>query len=435
MGFFDFNQEDILPYSESNVAKRNSRVSNNMANLREEMNMIKEYEASSNKIKKEMALEETAKGLVNSSAIERRKRNHEEGVLKESLMRQTLVTYLTETTLKGLVFDRDFYYAQEMYLREELNNFFNKSFNEGVISNKSFSSSDNMLLEDLYNHFERKVNNLVENRTETDVFNEDTVLEMLQEDDFADKISDEIAKIVREKVMDTLEKEKKISIKKDSEKEEMDKAVAADSLDKDVQDDNAEQADDEEVEDYENDEDPDDDELEADENEADDEDFEDEEEDIDTDDDEDEDDDEIDSDDEDEDDDEDHEDLSNELDSHMEEDSEGKKDSITITANGVNITVSANKSESIEYLNLFGSGRFKERNSKTLFRNLMENVLKSSVSSLTESSSPEKSSINMDFVLAETVVQYTILETLYTSKIINPSNNQIENFKKSMNFR
>jgi basic membrane protein A len=132
MGFFDFNQEEILPYSETNVAKRNSRVSNNMANLREEMNMIKEYEASSNKIKKEMALEETAKGLVNSTMIERRKRNHEEGILKESLMRKTLVSYLTETTLKGLVFDRDFYYSQEVYLREELNKFFDKSFNEGA---------------------------------------------------------------------------------------------------------------------------------------------------------------------------------------------------------------------------------------------------------------------------------------------------------------
>jgi len=430
MGFFDFNQEDILPYGESNVAKRHARVSNNMANLKEEMNMVKEYEESSKRIAKEMALEETAKGLVNSSAIERRKRNHEEGVLKESLMRQTLVSYLTETVLKGLVFDRDFYFAQEAYLREELNKFFEKSFNEKVITESSFIKSDNMLLEDLYNHFEKKVSNMVANRTEVDVFNEDTVLEMLREDDFADKISDEIAKIVREKVMDTLEKEKKISVKKDSEKEEMDKAVAADSLDKDVQDGDAEQADDAEMDEFEDEEEPDDDELESDEEETD-EDFDEEDsEDIDTEDEDDESED-IDSDDENEDDSE-HDELSSELDNHIENKS---SDSVTITANGVNITISANKSESLEYLNLFGTSKFKEINSKTLFRNLMENVLKCSVKSLTESVNSEKSSINMDFVLAETVVQYTILETLYTSKIINPSANQIENFKKSMNFR
>lgn len=427
MSFFGFNQEDIIPYSETNASKRNARVANNMANLKEEMDMLKDYEASSNKIKKEMMFEESAKTLVNSSSIERRKRNHEEGVLKESVMRQTLVAFLTETVLKGLVFDEDFYYSQESYLKEELNSFFNKAFDDNVISDNSFIRCESMLMEDLYFHLKDSVNKKVDNRTEVDIFNEDTILEMLAEDDTAQKISDEIAKIVKEKVMDTLESEKRIATKKDDEKKEF--AQAADSLDKDVEDGDPEQASDDDTDgDFENDEDPSDEELDNDEKEADDDsEGDDEDEDID-----------LDS--EDEDDNEDIDTSDTEASDDLSQDTSSVStnnsgDSVTITANGVNITVSANKSESIDYLNLMGAGRFKEKNSKSLFRNLMENVLTSSVKTLTESSSVDDSVINMDFVLAETITQYTILETLYTSKLINPSTNQINNFKKSMNFR
>lgn len=428
MSIFGFNQEEILPYTETNASKRNARVTNNMANLREEMDMQKEYEESSNRIQKEMLFEETAKSLVNSSVIERRKRNHTNSVLKEELLKKTLVGYLTETVMKGLVFDKDFYYSQESYLREELTNFFNKSFDEKVLSENSFANS--LLMEDFYNHMTKKINKMVDDAENYDIFNENTVSEILSEDDTAQNLSDEIAKIVKEKVLDTLEKEKKISINKDEEKKEMVKA-AADSLDSDVDDGNPEEGEEtSDLDDEFGDEDePSDDELEQDELEADNTDEDDESEDIDTE----SDDDEVEDIDTNDTEASDDDNIEDELDSSTEE---NKPDSVTINANGISITVSANKSESLDYLNLIGSNKMKERNKKSLFRNLMENVLNSSVKVLTESTEEnKKDTINMDFVLAESIVQYTLLETLYTSKLIDPSVTQIENFKKSMNFR
>jgi len=105
---------------------------------------------------------------------------------------------------------------------------------------------------------------------------------------------------------------------------------------------------------------------------------------------------------------------------------------ITIQTDGKNVSVNANQSESTTFLNIFGSSRYKERNSKSLFRNLLEGNIAYHSSLLTESN--DRTGLKMDLILAETITEYTLLETMFTSKIFNLSNSQIKSLMKTINF-
>lgn len=446
MGILGFDPNEFISYSQTNQARRNDRISSNLSLLREEMEMQKEYEKSAKEIESKMVLEESAKGLVNTKTIERRKRLHEDAVLKEDLTRKVFVGYLTEMTMSGLVFDKDFYYRQENYLREELTKFYNKAFDENVLSENSFIKSDNVFLQEAYFELKDKIDELIKNRDSVDIFNEDTVLSILQEAPKSKDLSDEVADVVKGKVEDTLENEKKISKKKEEEKKKDEKEKeaddAADSLDSNVDDDGTDSTDSEDdsdtstdTDDDDNSEDTDD---EIDEEEPSDEETEDDTEDIDDESDDDDNDSEL-SDDDLKDDTEDIDksnDASDDTDDASSTDPSSASNNgtlkLTIETNGTNVTVSANKSESTEYFSIFGTGKYKERQSKSLFRNLLERTLNESVSMLNESVN-SNNRINMDFVLAEAVVQYTLLESLYTSKLIDPSSIQVANLTKALN--
>lgn len=446
MSFFDFNQTEILPYSKTNAARRDSRISENLKNLNEAMRNEKQINMYQEQAQADLLKEESAKNLVNGRTISRRRRIQEDIRLEKVLLTKTLSRYLSEMVISGLVFDED-YIERQKNLTSKVTAYVESMFANEVISASNFTDNGNLLMESAYYELTDLVKEKIRNRDTVDIFSEAVVDEILSEAKKAKETSEEVADAVKEKVKDTIKEEKKISKKKEEEKEdeeEMSKEIsdAADSLDDDVDDDSSEIEDDED--------DMSDDELDAMDKEIDDEDLEDGDEGLDDlGEDEPED---LESDgitneeDADSDAEEDAEELDDATDSteaesttteepEVEADAEGTTDNtmeITIKTDGKNVSVNANQSESTAFLNLFGKSRYEERNSKSLFRNLLEGNITYASSMLAESN--DSTGIKMDLVLAETITEYTLLETMFTSKIFNLSPSQLKSLMKTINF-
>lgn len=437
MSFFDFNQTDILPYSRTKAAQRDARVSENLKKFNEALQNEKQVNIYKEQIQSDLQFEMNAKNLANTKAISRRRRIQEDAKLESTLTTKTLAKYLAEMVISGLVFDR-YYLAKQKGLSDKITTYIEGMFANDIISAESFTNNGNLLMEDAYYELVGLVKDKIRNRDTVDVFSETVIDDILTEAKKSKDLSDKVADNVKKKVTDTIKEEKKISKKKEEEKEdeeEMDKEFsdAADSLDDEEDSDiDGDDSTDGEEDDDSNDE----EELDKMEKEIDAEDGEDGDTKEDNSDDE-------DLDDLDEDEDEDLEDPIDDKDDKddssdeptVDADAEGSSDNtmkITIETDGKNVSVNANKSESGEYLNIFGSSRYKERNSKSLFRNLLEGNITYASSVLTESS--VSSGIKMDIVLAETITQYTLLETMFTSKIFNLSPSQLKSLMKSINF-
>jgi len=439
MSFFDFNQSEILPYSKSKAAKRDARIQENLKNLNESLKNEKEINQYKQQVQADLLKEESAKKIVNNRSLMRRKRLQEDVKLEKNLTVKTLSKYLAEMVISGLVFDEDFV-AKQGNLAKNLTSYIENMFNEGVISEDNFIKNGNLLMEDAYYELTSLVKSKIKNRDTVDIFSESVIDEILSEAKKSKDLSDEIADTVKGKVEDTIKEEKKISKKKEEEKdddEEMKKEVsdAADSLDDDSDIDDTDDMSDEELDELDKetpDEDADGDGVGDSENMSDEElasddglddeasaepteeeHLDDASEDL---------------------------DAANEAEPTTEEpevDAEAQATSdntmkITIETDGKNVSVNANQSESTEFLNLFGSSKYKERNSKSLFRNLLESNVAYQASLLTESTN--ETGLKMDMILAETITEYTLLETMFTSKIFNLSNSQIKSLMKTINF-
>lgn len=440
MGFFDFNQNEILPYSKSNAAKKDSRIQESLKAYNDSLKTEKEINLYKEQVQADLLKEQNAKNLVNARTLNRKRMLQENIKLEKNLIRKTLSAYLAEMVYSSLIFDEEFLVKQKG-LKKSINNYIDNMFTEGVITEDSFINNGNLLMETAYCELTDIVKDKIKNKDIVDIFSESIIDDILTEAKKSKNASDEVADTVKEKVEDTIKQEKKISKKKEEEKEDEKAAEemsdAADSLEEDENTEGEESDENDEAELDELDKKYGDDSEEGSDEEMSDEDLAGEDgaegsEDMS------------------EGDEvpteagmgaEGSEDMSGEADSteggdpNVDVDAEqatGNTMEITIKTDGKNVAVNANQSESTEYLNIFGKSRYEERNSKSLFRNLLEGNILYQASILTEGES--NVGIKMDLVLAETVTQYTLLETMFTSKIFNLSPSQVKSIMKTVNF-
>jgi len=471
MGLFNFNQNDSLRYSQSKQAKRDRRIQEGLKSYSESLAVARDIEAAKRETEAQMFLEEKIGSVVNKSIVNRRRHFRETSRLQESLIKKLLASYLTETTIKGLVFDDYFIKENCASIRNESNKIFNKLFEENVLNESLFKNSKSILLQEAYEELKSHLNSVIDQRELYNVYTENTLLAILDEAKKSKDLSEEIADNVKEKVTETLEKEKKISKKKEEEKKkDEEEKEAAESLDNDVDKETGEgnnepeepanaeggqepaepnaeggqepnepadlnapegqepadpnaQDGQEPAEPNAEGEEPSDEPTEpnADPNAQ-------------------------------------QSEVQEPADPNAqggqepaEPNAEGQQDpnapqgqepaavgtsastgkgvNIQIDSGGTKISIAAN--EAVEYLNLFGKRRYRERNAKTLFRNMLESNLNEQVSMLKES---KLSTINMDNVLAETIIQYTLLETLYTARLFDLNPKQIKSLSKTLNF-
>jgi hypothetical protein len=367
---YGFDQEQVLPRSKSNSGRRSQRIQSNMNTYFENQRLENSLKESDDAIKEQMMFEERAKGFSNSSMSQRRRMLAEEVNLEKKLMKTAVVNFLTETAMSGLVFDQSFLDSNGTVIKSKVKDLFNECYDKGLINDNLFIKCKSIPIQEAYNEMRDYVKIMIDHKDDFNIFNEDAVIEILNEAPRAKNLSKDIADKVKGKVEDTLEKEKKISKKKEVESDEPtdDTDEAADSLDTDVDE---ETGDDTDGEDDDTDDTEGDDDMDS------------------------EDDDDTDGsiDDTEDDDDMDGEDDTEESDVDDSADSESPQDDtsngedtgtstaeadmanglkIVVQTNGSQVTVSANKSESMEYFNIIGRRDFKERNSKSIFRNLLE---------------------------------------------------------------
>ena len=414
MGFFNFNQNDSLRYSKSKQAARDKRVADGLKALSESYAIQQEIDAAKKQVDAEMYLENTIGSVVNKSIVNRRRNFRQDARLQESLMKKVLIGFLTEATIKGLVFDK--YFIDEHYnsIKNETTKIFNKLFEDKLLSESLFENSNSILIQETYKELKDYVLAAIKNKDIISVTNESTIDTILAEARKTKDLTEEIADNVKEKVTDTLEKEKKISKKKEEEKKkDEEEKAAADSLDNDVdqetgdgnnepeepQDPNAEGGEGgepQEPTDPNAGEEPSDEPQEP-------------------------------------------TDPNGDAGQEPQDPNAAPQTSSGggLTVNVVDVKgnkISITSSESTDYLqnlHLFGRNRWKERNSKTLFRNMLEANLQERANMLSENGGV---TLNMDNVLGETIVEYTLLETLYTSKLLDLSPVQIRSLVKTLNF-
>jgi len=414
---------------------REKRIQENLSLYKESEDLANEMKAEESVLNEEMRINTLIGKPINESINNRRRQAVVKSNLKNELKDKLLVSFLTETVIDGLVFDEYFVNEHVNEIRNELHKTFTELLESGRLTESNFTNSPNIFIQDAYQEFKDIANYIVESSS-SNYISEEQIIKILNEAKSKDT-SKEIAENVKGKVLDTLEKEKRISKKKKEDTDEEEKE-AAESLDKDVDEETGDDTEDVSDDDFEEDT---DDEM--------DEDTEDdsEDEEMDSDESSDEDDSLDDDSEEDTDDemDEDTEDDSGEEDIDSDESSdEVSSDSgdnnlvITVKTNGSSVSVSANKSESLDYLNMFNfhtnkQKKIKER--KTIFRHLMESSLNENIKFLQESGITinEQKPVNMDTVLAETIINYTVLETLNTANILGLNTQGLVKLSESLN--
>lgn len=427
-----FGFKDPVSYSESITAKRENKIYNGIQNALQEhyTNRVLEEEQKQAEVEfRNNTLFETPEIV---SKLQKRNQLLEEQRIRAQLTDFFKATFLSEAIYNAIPINDDFIVANESVLKDKFRKF--------LIENKEVTNLDNfenstLVLEHVSDEIAELVESVMENTDKINI-NEDS--ELLAVYNEANKnnsnIADEIASMVKEKVMETLDKEKeKAKSNKKAQKEVDEKKKADDeevygddeSLDTDTSD--------EELEDTEDSEDLDDDTSEDDLDTSDDEsdlddDTSDEEldnaeddEDLDISDDLDIDGDGVD----------DNEQLESEVDdtddfkdeSEIEEEVIKGNYKFTITTDSPNFTITAEQLS--EDANYYLSGIKKYRNdiySKSLFRHILESTLEeySATNALNESP------ISMDIVYSEAIINLCLLETLYTTKLIQMSKPQRE---------
>lgn len=460
MDLFGFNTSDIHVVNDK---YRNKNMKNEMGRQQffEDMSFNNQINKTDSEVKQQMLIESLTENLKYTNKSYNHARTFSESnKLLTKFKNKVISKYLTEMTFDGLVFDDYFLNQHKKNIKNNLSETFDTLLKENLLNDNNFSNS--LLMEDAINELNKLCEEYFQYKDEVNIFSESTINQLLNEAKKSKELSDEISDTVKDKVEDTLKTEKKISKKKDDEKKKdeeekkKEEEEAADSLDSDPDEEEGDVDDDSEQDEENNDE-----------NDGTEEDGEDstdgEEEDQDS---EDEGDSEYEDDEEETEDEEnpdeendqsgeeenynDNDDESNEEegleDSSEEENPDGMSNdnssnglTLTVKTNGTSVSVTANKSESLEYLNLIGNRRFKSmKESKTLFRNLLENCISESVNILNESTNGfnhGNKSINMDMILAESLIQYTLLETMYTSKLFDLTSNQIKKINSELLFR
>lgn len=409
MSFFGIDEH--ISFKDTNAANKLNKIQNNMQTYQESINNDRLSDQWKKDAERELYLEASAENSINKRTFNARRQRLQDIKLEERIMNDVLAGYLTEMTINSMVFDEDFLAAQYEPLYKNINSFVKELMNEGYITKDNFINSSNTMLNEAYYEMTNLVKKAIRDHDKLNInlLDESVIDWVLNEADKASDNADEVENAVREKVTDTLEQEKKIAKKKEEDKED-EISDAADSLDDDKEE--TKDSDDEDLNDTSDEEEKSDDNSENDDEESDEND-EDEEE----------------SDDDEEDDD---EDDSSDNEQETKPLSSGKL-SITIETDGTQVSVNANKSESTEFIGLFSQMKYKERNSKTLFRNLLESNIKEQASLLTESHI--ESGLKMDMILAETVAEYTFLETMFTSKVFDLSQKDIYSILKTVNFK
>jgi hypothetical protein len=441
MNLFGFDTNSVRPANPRHYGVED-RLKKSYQEIINENKYKQELNEADNSINKEIALEETARNLVNTKKLNRKIAMRQDLNLQESLTRKCLINFLSETTMHGLIFDRPFLRENQRNLRGKLNEFYEGLFTEGVLSDNTFKNSNNIFMQEAYFDIVNSVKRAIDRKNTVNIFSESIVYDILNEADKAKDLSKDIADDVKEKVTDTLEKEKKISKKKEEEKkkdkeeEEAAKSLDDDSIDKDQSDSDSDDdgsddmgdSPDDGSDDSDSDDNPDDgsDDMGDDQSDSDggdDEDMGDSPDDGG--------DDSMD----DPDDSDNPDDGSDDMGDDQSDSDGGDSNGLTITVktNGTSVSVNANKSEAGNFF-IMGHQRYKERNSKTLFENLMESNLRETVKILNEQGTLNDSIINMDGILAESVMQYTMLETLYTSRLLDLSKKEILSLNKGLNF-
>lgn len=462
-GFFGVEDKDILPKYADKHLKRKRKIANNLANLAETTNLENFINEEQKKIESELQLNSMAENLIGSNKQRNRRILAENLRLEEKIKKNVISSYLSEMTFNSLVLDRNYLNRYEIRnnLKTKFTDVYNKLFDEKIISFENLKNSQ--LMEESLNELTDITRHVIKNKDKHNILSEDITEYILNEAKRSKNNAEEVSSVVEEKVKDIIAKEKEISKKKEEDNSD-EEAEAADSLDEDIDETDIEPSEDEETEGDE-DETPDDVEVEAN-METDDTETTDDSNDEEIDDDKDDsgedesnnEDTEVSEDgsEEDETNDEDIENSDNEntmddMEEIPEEESSKEEVSsdttcdttsangkmkITVETDGNMVSVVANKCSESAQLNFVGKYRYKKNLAeRTFFRNIFENTLKSYVSGkLSESASYnfKENPVNMDMILAESIINYTILETLYTSKILDLNPNQIRSINKTL---
>ena len=212
-----FGFKNPLSYENSVTTQRENRIYNGIQNsLNEHYNNIRMEEEQ-----KQIEAEFQRSVMFESAQLSARL-SAKEKFIQESQIRNKLDTFfkasfLSEAVFKSLPFDEDYLMYNEDIIKKELRNF--------IIENSEVLKLENLgtkslVLEEVQAEIDCLVETVLENTNEISINNESQLLELYNEAPKNNAIADEIANMVKEKVMETLEKEKvKAKSNKENEKE------------------------------------------------------------------------------------------------------------------------------------------------------------------------------------------------------------------------
>lgn len=445
--FFGMTNNSV-PYSQTKYGQKQNQINEKSKAILESAYNDIDRQHINRDIERESLLEESFRGMSNRRLRSNRENQTIKRQMVNDLTKKSLSRFLSESVINSLIFDEDYMQSKRNTIRNNLDKYFNEEFDKGNLSYNLFTECNSLLMRDLFTNIVNKVDTLYENRNSVDIFNEDYIIDKIfNEAESAADTAKEIGEIVKKKVIDTLISEKKIAQTKKDEEEEAANTISDIGSENDVdetnadteepeedsmddssdesgieednpEDESSDEDDDSGIED-DNDEDNNSD-LDSDENEADDTDIED------------------------------TDDENNDSESDIEDDTSSEEDDTSndgtkvVVNNGkTQITITTLKSESGEYFQIFGSSIKNNVNKNSIFKNILEGCLreeyeyqKQNRKVLNESYGNHKNNkikISMDKVLSESIINYSILETLYTSKLFDLNQNGINAIKKSLN--
>lgn len=337
----------------------------------------------------------------NESKSNKRQQRRMEYQAKDMIREELMYNFLVETTVKSLVLDESFINLNKEYLRHSIKKVYKEAFADYDKIETLFTESDSQLMNLVPVVMKEQADKLFDARSDVNIFSEEILYSILESDEVENsevgQTAEEIAEIVKEKVVDTLENEKEIA-EQNAEENESEKAKEGEKENPEVE---------EEIDPKE----PSDEDLGTMKDESDDEDSEDD------------------------------EDIE-ETDDMVASNSDNEEQTIIIKTDSKNFTVTSKSGSDeidtdkeeivegpsdaiVEGLTLVSKTKGKRfKNQQTLFRSLMESNI--SKLALNESSNGK---INMDMILAETILNYTMLETLNTARLVNIKPTTVKNME------
>jgi hypothetical protein len=449
--------DDKIPYSQTNVGRKHLDNQRKARAYLESLQMEKEMDESLNEAAKDSIKETYANTASNKRKFNRKLALRENLKYKRYLTKEFISTFLTETTIKSLVLDDYYIDDNKKQLRESIKTTYDQLYDNGIITESDFYNCKNPKMTEVMLEFNRIIDNVTADQSNMPMLTEDQIFTIINEARKSKKTADEISDIVKDKVTDTVEKENEISKKnkeKDSkeEAEKKDKEEEFDEIDEkngnkdDAGDDDSLDGGDDDNADSTGDENSDDNDdsldTDSDDNQDDDASSGDGNDDLgdgssDDSGDSDSSDDSLDGDDNstdstgDENSDDGSTDTSGDMSADDSAASGDGKVSFTFSTDAKKFNFTINKES--QDLNLFVGSKRRMKEMKTessLFKNLMKNSMKEIL--LTESAGSHKTRVNMDMVLAEAIINYTILECLNTSRIVDFKASDVYNMNREL---